>query len=107
MKRFFVILMTIVMLSLTACDSDDVELVSVNVEGIQTTQQQPQPPIGVKALVEIGDSLWYDQSTRVVYFWNGILVGYRSDTVPSPYYASNGLPYLYNPETSTFELIEE
>ncbi len=27
-------------------------------------------------------------------------------TTPSPYYAPNGLPYKYNPETNTFEEIE-
>lgn len=25
---------------------------------------------------------------------------------PSPYYAPNGLPYRYNPETNTFEEID-
>ena len=105
MKRLLVILVATVMIGLTACGDNDVELVSVNVEGMQTIQ--PQTPIGIKALVEIGNNLWYDQSTRIVYFWNGILVGYRSDTTPSPYYASNGLPYLYNPVTNAFELIEE
>lgn len=59
---------------------------------------------GKSALVEIGDGLYYDSTTRIVYWWNGIIYG-RSATTPSPYYAPNGLPYRYNPETNTFEEI--
>jgi hypothetical protein len=36
---------------------------------------------------------------------NGAIAGTIS-TTPSPYYAPNGLPYRYNPETNTFEEID-
>ena len=42
--------------------------------------------------------LYYDNATRIVYMftlYNG-----------TPYYAPNGLPYRYNPETNTLEQIE-
>jgi len=58
-------------------------------------------------LVEIENGLWYDSVTRIVYFWNGRLdVGYYSSTTPSAYYAPNGFPYRYNPETEEFEEID-
>lgn len=58
-------------------------------------------------MIEIGNYLYYDSTTRIVYWWNGI-IGTAGDSAisPSPYYAPNGLPYLYNPETNTFEEIE-
>ncbi len=64
---------------------------------------------GESALIEIGDGLWYDATTRIVYWWNGYFNRpYREyATTPSPYYAPNGLPYRYNPETNTFEEIYE
>ena len=62
--------------------------------------------IGVDSLIEIGNRLYYDSTTRIVYWWNGRMKNYRNDTTPSPYYAPNGLPYKYNPGTNTFEEIE-
>jgi hypothetical protein len=56
-------------------------------------------------MVEIGNYLYYDSTTRIVYWWNGAIRANYA-TTPSPYYAPNGLPYLYNPETNTFEEIE-
>lgn len=50
--------------------------------------------------------LWYDSSTRIVYFWNGELSNMAS-TAPSPYYAPNGRPYRYDPTTNTFEEIDD
>jgi hypothetical protein len=61
--------------------------------------------IGKSALIEIGDYLWYDSSTRIVYWYNGQLHSGYHCMAPSPYYAPNGLPYRYNPETNTFEEI--
>lgn len=62
--------------------------------------------IGSGALIEIGSNLWYDSTTRIVYWWNGhISSGCYGATAPTPYYAPNGLPYRYNPESNTFEEI--
>ena len=54
-------------------------------------------------MIGIGDGLYYDSATRIVYlkFNSGSYKGYLS-----PYYAPNGLPYKYNPETNTFEEID-
>lgn len=39
--------------------------------------------------------------------WSGSMDGHHyQDTTPSPYYAPNGKPYRYNPETNTFEEIK-
>lgn len=62
--------------------------------------------LGARNLREIGDYLWYDSSTRIVYFWNGELSNMAS-TAPSPYYAPNGRPYRYDPTTNTFEEIDD
>ena len=63
--------------------------------------------LGTESLIEIGEDLWYDSTTRIVYWWNGRLdYGFYGAVAPSPYYAPNGLPYKYNPETNTFEEID-
>lgn len=104
MKRFLTIIISCaIMLALLGCAPVD-NSVHVNVEN---SDNLANGVFGTSALVEIGDDLWYDSTTRIVYWWNGILIDYRSDTVPSPYYAPNGLPYRYNPETNAFEEIEE
>ena len=56
-------------------------------------------------MVYIGDGLYYDSTTRIVYWWNGWFLN-NTATTPSPYYAPNGLPYKYNPETNVFEQID-
>ena len=80
----------------TGCESETV--VTVNVEN---KEELHDTTFGKDALVKIGNGLWYDTTTRIVYLYfasshQGFL---------SPYYAPNGLPYRYNPETNTFEEI--
>lgn len=94
------------MLFLVGCGEDGV--VMVNVENKETLSDKT---FGTDALTKIGNGLWYDSSTRIVYWWNEQLGddsydAWRSDTTPSPYYAPNGLPYRYNPETNMFEEIK-
>lgn len=104
MKKFLsIILVCTIALSMVSCVEEKV--ITVNVENQETLQNTV---LGVDALVEIGNYLYYDSTTRVVYWWNGSAgVSYSpSNTTPSPYYAPNGLPYRYNPETNTFEEIE-
>lgn len=103
MKRFLTIIISCaIMLALLGCALVD-KSVHVNAENPDNLSNNT---FGTSALVEIGDDLWYDSTTRIVYWWNGVLNCSRIDTVPSPYYAPNGLPYRYNPETNTFEEIE-
>ena len=82
--------------------------VSVNVEN---SENMNGIKLGTDVLIKIGNGLWYDSTTRIVYWWNENLgddnwEALRCDTTPSPYYAPNGLPYRYNPETNTFEEID-
>lgn len=104
MKRFLsIILVFVVALSLLACAPVD-NSVHVNVEG---SGELSNGKFGTSALVKIGDYLWYDSTTGIVYWWNGFISRYSDmATVPSPYYAPNGLPYRYNPKTNTFEEID-
>jgi hypothetical protein len=100
-KILAIILVCTFVFGLTACTGDT--HISVNAEN---TDQLSGGKFGKSAMVEIGDGLYYDSTTRIVYWWNGVI---RSNcaTSPSPYYAPNGLPYRYNPETNTFEEIED
>ena len=84
----------IIAFSITGCSNN--QPITVNVEN---TNALDNTIFGKSALIEIGNSLWYDSSTKIVYWWNG----YISRATPTPYYAPNGVPYRYNPETNTFE----
>jgi len=53
--------------------------------------------------VDIGNGLVYDSATRIVYIED---YTYHGNMVHCPYYAPNGLPYRYNPETNTLEEIK-
>lgn len=104
MKRLLTIILCATMFTLNSCASLP-ETNYVNVENQETTLSTV---LGKGVLVQIGSHLYYDPITRIVYWWNGVLSENRQDsTTPFPYYAPNGLPYLYNPETNTFEEIEE
>lgn len=102
MKRLILtILVCSLLFSLSGCGSTTVVSVNVENEDIHNSS------FGKSALIEIGDGLYYDSTTRIVYWWNGRLIKGYHDTTPSPYYAPNGLPYKYNPETNTFEEVEK
>lgn len=57
--------------------------------------------MGEDSMVEIGDFIWYDASTGIVYWWNN----YPGHTMPTPYYSPNGYLYRYIPQTNTLEEI--
>lgn len=59
---------------------------------------------GVRNLIMIDDYLYYDSSTLIAYWWNGDLWG-TGATMPAVYYAPNGLPYKWNPQTKELEEI--
>lgn len=102
MKKFLaIIIASILVISIAGCGAVD-NSVNVNVEN---RDELTGGKFGMSALVEIGDCLWYDSTTRIVYWWNGRFN--NGAIAPSPYYAPNGLPYRYNPETNTFEEIED
>lgn len=49
--------------------------------------------------------LYYDANTKIVYIMFNEYVGYYGYGYMSPYYAPNGLPYIYNPQTNELEEI--
>lgn len=96
MKRVLVAVLIGLMLSVTACNSN---AVVVNTDERQTL-------VGINTLVSIGNCLYYDPNTFIVYWWNDYSNGYCA-TMPSPYLAPNGLAYKYNPKSNSFYEIEE
>lgn len=102
MKKILLFLTVLsVIIVLIGCGTRS-QTISVNVENKDNLSDTT---FGVNALVKIGGELWYDSSTRIVYWWNGFSSFSDYATTPSPYYAPNGLPYRYNPDTNTFEEI--
>ena len=99
MKRILIISAISLFSSIGLIGCSDTIALNVNMEGEVTNAQS-------SGFVKICDDpipLSYDPMTRIIYI--------RSDTysyhyVYTPYYAPNGLPYRYNPETNTFEEIE-
>lgn len=98
-KLLSIILCCVITFSLIGCRA--IEPVVVNVDGQSNLSNNV---LGANGMIRISDGLWYDAATRIVYWWNGDL-SHQWATTPSPYYAPNGLPYLYNPKTNTFEEI--
>ena len=97
MRRcLIVILASLAAISLIGC--------STQVPG--TVDSKTKIEHGENNMIELGNDLWYDSVTGIVYWWNGNLSRGESATAPTPYYASNGLPYRYNPEKQTFEEID-
>lgn len=94
-KLIAIIFCCFIIFSLTAC-SEPVQVNVSNNENISSNQ------FGV--FVDIGYNLVYDSATRIVYIES---VTYSGWDTYSPYYAPNGLPYRYNPETNTFEEINK
>lgn len=106
-------------LSMVACGSDTASNTVVTATEVETTDNsgientETNALQGIRNLKQIPVTtfpqpltyLWYDTVTQIVYLWNGNIGNY-SATIPSPYYAPNGLPYKYNPETNTLEEIE-
>lgn len=101
-RKIIITLCMIGMLGLAGCTNDVPQNLTANAE---TDSNVSGNTFGVFALIEIGDGLWYDKTTRIVYWWNGMLLQYSRATTPTAYYAPNGLPYRYNPETNEFEEI--
>ena len=102
MKKYLLMLTFVLLLSCSGCVEEKV--INVNVENKEKIYNTT---FGKDALIEIGEYLYYDSTTRIVYLCNGYLGYHNYSTTPSPYYAPNGLPYRYNPETNTFEEIDK
>ena len=88
---------------LTGCG--ETKVIAVNVESSEAAEPLSNDILGIDALIKIGNFLYYDSTTRIVYWWNG----YRwnnAATTPTPYYSPNGLLYKYIPETNSLEEIK-
>jgi hypothetical protein len=96
MKKAFLSLLVVLVLLLTlsGCSSES-EALSITEPGNIT---------GVN-LIHIDGCLYYDTKTNIVYIWNGFFYCNTTATTPSPYYASNGLPYKYDPDTKQLKEI--
>ena len=94
-KLIATILSCALVLPLLGCGA--VEPVQVNVSNGESLSSHQ-----LGTFTSIGNNLVYDSATRIVYRKNYTSSGYY---VYIPYYAPNGLPYRYNPETNTFEEI--
>lgn len=101
-KPLSIILCCMIIFALVGCGAERPAIV-VNVENKDSLSGQV---FGEAAMIEIGNGLYYDSTTRIIYWWNGVINSCNYATTPSPYYAPNGFPYLYNPETNTFEEIK-
>ena len=53
----------------------------------------------------IMQDLYYDTNTKIVYILFNEYAGYSGYGYMSPYYASNGMPYVYNLQTNSIEEI--
>ena len=94
-KLIAIILTFVIALFLVGCGA--VEPVQVNVSNSESISSHQ-----LGTFTSIGNNLVYDPATRIVYRRNSV---YAGNSVYVPYYAPNGLPYRYNPETNTFEEI--
>lgn len=58
---------------------------------------------GLNSLKCIGDDLYYNIQTKIVYWWNGNFSSdyYDSSTMPTAYYGPNGRLCKYDPDTKT------
>lgn len=89
--------LTILLFCLTGCG--EVAPITVNVENNESLATNT-----LGTFTYIGNYIYYDSATKIVYRSNYV---YSGNSVYVPYYAPNGLPYRYNPETNTFEEIGE
>lgn len=100
LSKIIIALSIISLFSLTGCGKTTTTL-NINVEN---SEELNNTTLGKQSFIEIGGGLYYDSATRIVYMVNGVDGLHESKTY-CPYYAPNGLPYRYNPETNTFEEI--
>lgn len=96
MKRVLVAVLIDLTLSVTACSSTTVVVNS----------DESQMTVGISKFIKIGDCLYYDPNTYIVYLWNGY-TNANCATMPASYLAPNGLAYKYNPKSNSFYEIEE
>lgn len=93
-KSFAIVSICVALLFLVGCTSEPIQVNVSNSEELYS--------YNIGTFMKINKDLRYDSATRIVYIYNYNIHG----SSYTPYYAPNGLPYKYNPETSTFEEID-
>lgn len=83
---------------------------AVNIVGCRfdNTEAIEIKSLGDVKMVNISDRIWYDQKTKIVYFWNGAF-GMGSGncaTAPTPYYGSNGKLCVYDENSGEIRELE-
>lgn len=94
MKRKMLIVILICILSLQIIGCGAKEPTQFNVSSSQNLSSNQ-----LGRFIKINDDLYYDFATRIVYIFNRNIGSFTA------YYAPNGFPFKYNPETNTFEEI--
>lgn len=100
-NKLLIFLCVSILLSFSGCGVESTQ------ENVKTNDTVTVKSLGTDNLINIGGYLYYDSTTKIVYFWNGLIGHGNQATTPSPYFAPNGLPYKYEPETNTFVEITE
>ena len=93
-KLFAIVSICVILLFLVGCTSEPIQV------NVSNSKELYSDTIGT--FIKINEDIRYDSATRIVYIYNAN--GYGSSY--TPYYAPNGLPYKYNPETNTLEEID-
>lgn len=74
---------------------------------VKTTEGTACKDFGVDRLQKLDGGLYYDQTTGIVYFWNGLFgMASSSATMPTPYFSENGKLYRYDPVSNTMEEVK-
>lgn len=99
MKKRLLVGLIVCMFTFSLIGCGETTTLNVNVEN---KEELSDTTLGKSNLLEIGNNLYYDSATRIVY----MRFNNSHGSLYSAYYAPNGLPYRYNPETNTFEEIK-
>lgn len=73
---------------------------------VKTDNGAVNKEFGTARLQSLGSGLYYDQTTGIVYFWNGVFSIAKNSTTPTPYYSENGKLYRYDPVSNTMEEVK-
>lgn len=98
MRRMIVLFLAIISIvfCFTGCSDDP---------GLGGTKDYTATTRGRLKAVPNQNDLYYDTDTRIVYIAFNEYMGNAGYGYMSPYYASNGFPYVYNPTTQHLEQI--
>lgn len=92
MKKFIAFLFAIVLcVNLTACTFEGSKSYTSHVGFVEVTGRR---------------NLYYDPDTKIVYVMFNETGGYQGYGYMSPYYAPNGMPYLYDAKNQVLYEIE-